>query len=173
MFPFKTNTDRKKQQPVHPGATLVAFDAPEMLDYARGPVWYLVAGAASLFVVTIGILTQAITLVIAYLLAASVYFLLHHRAGRLIRVTLAEHGITVGEDYFSYTELAEWWIVWRPPHIADLRFVRRNRLAPVTIVHLPPEVDAEAIRTALAGRVPEMPDRDASLTDIISHLLRL
>lgn len=175
---FQTQTVSTKppvnpeQQKAHHGDVHHAFYAPEFLDYERGMVWYAVAGGISLLIIAVGILNQAITFVIAYLLAMAVYFLLHHREARLLEVAITTYGIRIDGEFFPYNEIRNFWVIWDPPYVADLKITVHRRLHPIRTIHIFGQ-DPEHLRQLLSSHITEATDRGESHTSTLIRMLRL
>lgn len=161
-----------EQQKAHHGEVHHTFLAPEFLDYERGMVWYAVAGGISLLILAIGILNQAITFVIAYLLAVAVYFLLHHREARMLEIAITAYGIRIDGEFFPYNEIRNFWVIWEPPYIADLKLEVHRRLHPIRTIHIFGQ-DPESIRKLLSGHITETTDRGESRVGMLIRMLRL
>ncbi len=167
----KPPVDHAKQKEHH-GEVRHTFYAPEFLDYERGMVWYAVAGGISLVILAVGLLNQAITFVIAYLLAMAVYFLLHHTEAKLLEVSVTAYGVRIDGEFFPYNEIKSFWLIWDPPYIADLKLELRRRLHPIRTIHIFGQ-DPESLRTLLRAHVEEATERGETKTSTLVRLLRL
>lgn len=170
---LQKNPPRKKEDlRAHHGEVQHSFLAPEFLDYPRGPVWYLVAGTIALGILTFGILTHALTLTFAFLLFVAVYWLLHHREARMIKVTFTRCGIHYNHEFFAFDEIKEFWIVHKPPFVADLKLHVQRKLHPILTIHIFGQ-DPFTLRALLSTHVTEIKDREEHFVDLLARALRL
>ena len=132
----------------------------------------MVAVGVSLGIVLFGILSGALTLVLAFLLFAGVYFLLHHEEPRWIPLTVYQHGIAIEGKYYHYNEFEKYWIIWEPPFVADLKLQLRHALSPVITLHIF-HLDPQIIRDALGTHIPEEAGHSEAFTDLLVRVLRL
>lgn len=157
---------------MHHGEIRHSFYSPEFLEYQRGPMWYLVAGFVGLGIITLGVLTHAITLTLAFLLFTGVYWLLHARAPKILEVAITQHGIHVeGEKFIPFGEIEEFWIVHNPPFVADLRLKVNRKWNSVVTIYIFGQ-DPEELRKLLAPRIKETP-RGEALSDLLVRTLRI
>jgi len=157
---------------VHHGEVQHSFITPEFVDYERGPGWYAVAGVISLAVIAFGVLTGAMTLVIAYLIFLALYFLLHHSEPRMIEVAITKHGIRIDGEFTTFGEMRSFWIHWQPPYQAELKLHFKRNLRPIVTIHIFGQ-DPHALRALLSPYIDETKDRDDTLSNTLSRALRL
>lgn len=157
---------------LHHGEIQHTFYSPEFLDYPRGPLWYIIAAAIGIGIIAFGVLTKAITLTIAFLLFVAVYWLLHHREPKMLEVAITQNGIRVeGEDFIPFSEISEFWIIYNPPFVADLKLRVNKKWNPVHTIHIFGQ-DPSEIRNLLKAHVQES-EREEALPDLIVRALRL
>lgn len=157
---------------VHHGEIKHSFYAPEFLEYPRGPIWYLVAGFIGLGIITLGVLTHAITLTVAFLVFVGVYWLLHTREPKILEVAITQSGVRIeGEDFIPFGEIAEFWIIYNPPFVADLKLKVKRKWNSIRTIHIFGQEPAE-LRRLLAPHVKEV-EREEELTDLIVRALRI
>jgi len=172
IFKKKTNTEKNADTTIHHGEVQHSFISPEFVDYERGTGWYVMTSIISFAVIAFGLLTGAMTLVIAYLIFLAVYFLLHHSEPRMIEVAITQHGIRIDGVFISFDEVRSYWIHWQPPYQAELKLHLKRNLQPIATIHIFGQ-DPHALRTLLSPHVEEMKDRDDTLSNILSRALRL
>lgn len=156
---------------LHHGAIQHTFYAPEFLDYPRGPAWYLVAAVIGVGIIAFGVLSQTITLTIAFLLFVAAYWLLHHREAKILEVAIAQHGIRIENEFIPFGEIQEFWIIYNPPFVADLKLRVNRKWQPIRTIHIFGQ-DPTELRDLLSPRVKEV-EREEDLSDLIVRALRL
>lgn len=77
--------------------------------------WYMLAGAVIITFVVYGILTEAVTMSIAFLVFAGVYFLAHKKEEQSTEYQITTLGVASGEEFFAYTDIDAFYIVNEPP----------------------------------------------------------
>lgn len=155
----------------HHGKVQHLFLSPEFVDYARGPMWYLVVGAISIAIIVLGILAHTTTLVIAFFLFGAIYWLLHNREARLIETSITRYGVKYGDEFFSFDEISEFWIIHKPPFVADLKLHLKHKLHPVLTIHIFGQ-DPFALRELLSPHVKDA-KREETMMDLFARALRL
>ncbi|MFH0834146.1 MAG: hypothetical protein V2A63_02020 [Patescibacteria group bacterium] len=157
---------------IHHGEIQHSFYAPEFLEYPRGPVWYLVAGFIGLGIIALGVLTQAITLTLAFLLFVGVYWLIHNREPKILEIAITQHGVKIeNEEFLPFGEIDEFWIIYNPPFVADLKLKMNRKWNPIRTIHIFGQ-EPEELRRLLAPHIAEV-ERSEELIDLIVRALRI
>lgn len=123
-------------------------------------------------ILTFGVLTRTITLTIAFLVFVAVYWLMHHKEARPIEAAITKYGIRYGDDFFSFGEIKEFWIIHKPPFVADLRLHVSRKWHPFVTIHIFGQ-DPVVLRALISPHVKEIRGRDESTVDILARALRL
>jgi Ca2+/Na+ antiporter len=165
------NKIEQKNLHSHHGQVQHAFLAPEFLDYSRGVIWYFVATVISLLILALGILTRSFTLLMAFLLFVAVYWLVHYKEAQPMEVAITRYGIRIGKNFFAFTEIENFWLVWKPPFVADLRLTLKPRFSPIITIHVFGQ-DPVALRELLTPHIKEI-SRQESLVDLVARALRI
>ena len=168
----KLNPKKETSLPqIHHGSIRHTFYSPEFLDYLGGPTWYLVAGVVGIGIIAFGILAHAITLTIAFLLFVAVYWLLHHRETRILEIAITQHGIRIEDEFLPFGEIEEFWLIYNPPFVADLKLRVKRKWQPIRTIYIFGQ-NPDELRDLLAPRVKEV-TREESLSDLIVRALRI
>ena len=168
----KKQAGDKKELHLHHGQVQHSFYNPEFLDYERGPGWYLVAGLIAIIIITIGILTRTILLTIAFLLFVATYWLLHHKEANLIETAITRHGVRYGNRFFAFSEIKEFWIIYKPPFVADLKLCFKHKWHPILTIHIFGQ-DPITLRALLSPHIKEAKNREETVVDLLIRALRL
>ncbi len=134
-------------------------------------MWYLVAGMIGIAIIVFGVLTNAITLTIAFLLFVAVYWLLHRREARMLEVAITQYGIRVENEFIPFGEIKEFWFVHNPPFVADLKLRMKRKLSTVRTIYIFGQ-DPYELRELLAPHAKEV-EHEESLSDLIVRALRI
>jgi len=157
---------------VHHGEIRHSFYSPEFLEYPRGPVWYLVAGFVGLGIIALGVLSHAITLTLAFLVFVGVYWLLHAREAKILEIAITQYGIQIeGEGFTPFGEISEFWMIYKPPFVADLKLKVNRKWNSTRTIHIFGQ-EPEELRRLLTPHVKEV-ERDEEIIDLIVRALRI
>lgn len=156
----------------HHGEVRHTFFAPEFVQYSRSPVWYLVAGVISLGIIIVSLLAGALLFALAYLTFVAVYFLIHRLESGMVEVTFKQHGVQIGNDFFPYAEIKAFWLIWKPPFVAELKLRIARHYLPTITIHAFGQ-DPLALRALLAPHVPEDTSRQETFIDLLTRALKL
>ncbi|MFH0776905.1 MAG: hypothetical protein V1936_04845 [Patescibacteria group bacterium] len=157
---------------VHHGEIRHTFYSPDFLEYQRGPVWYLVAGFVGLGIIALGILTHAISLTLAFLTFLGVYWLIHNREPKILEIAITQNGFRIeGEPFIPFGEITEFWLIYNPPFVADLKLRIKQSWNSVRTIHIFGQ-DPEELRRLLAPHITEV-SKEEELSDLIVRALRL
>ena len=167
----KKNLETKKVLQTQHGEVQHGFYAPEFLEYPRGPVWYLIAGLISIGILSFSILARNITLTLAFLFFVAVYWLIHHRQARMIEIKITKNGLDYDEEFFSFGEIKEFWVIYNLPFVADLKIHLKRKLHPIVTIHIFGQ-DPFVLRQLLSPHVKEI-ERDEAFVDLLVRALRL
>jgi hypothetical protein len=154
------------------GEVLYAFHAPEFMQYERGPAWYFVAGVISLVLIAVGILTQSIAFVGAFLLFIAVYFLVHHHDPRLIEIAITQKGIRAGAEFYPFEQIENFWLIDQQPYVADLKLRLKKSFNAVVTLHYFGQ-DPAQLRELLVPHAAELLDQKENFFDTLTRLARL
>lgn len=171
MFAKNKRSAPKTTLITHHGQIQHSFLSPEFLDYRRGPVWYVLMVATLLLAVSLGVLTHAIMLTLALLLFVGVYWLIHNQPARLIDSAITANGIRYGDKFFAFGEIKEYWIVYRPPMVAELKLHLNQKLSPIVTIYIFGQ-DPLVIRKLIGSHIKEV-RRNETFVDLLIRALRI
>jgi len=169
-----------KNQPHHEKETTLvlrsgmirySFPSAEFVNYQRSAMWYLGAGIVSLGIILLGILTHTITLTIAFVLFLAVYWLLHHEEAKLIETSISENGIRYGNEFYPFDEIENYWFIYKPPFVADLKLKMHRKFNSVITIHIFGQTP-ENLRAIIGERIKEV-KKDEEFTDLLVRSLKL
>lgn len=151
---------------------VIQWDAPEYIQQEKNRKWYLIAGGIVLVVAVFAALTDNITLALAVVVFAGVYYYMQtQHPPRNIKIRIAEMGIYVGDMYFPYQSIKAFWII-NEHGIKTLNLRVLNRYHSDVVIQFDGQSPAD-VRNYLISRVPEWEGKHVSATDIFLRLLKL
>lgn len=162
------------------GTILKEWVIKEYTQHVRGQAWFVVSGLVALVLIVLSLWTpnfifERPNFLFAEIivLAAVVVMLWHHREPPNLAVVLFEDGVAIGETFFPYRELGQFWIIYEPPHVKTLYFHFRSTIRPRLPIPLEDENPLD-IRQILLQYLPEDLERESEPTsDALSRILRL
>lgn len=152
---------------------LLSWKFPEFPIYQRGTNWYIWMGLVGGALIIYAIITANFLFAIILVLGALILFVRSHGQPRAIEFTITDMGLSVGETFYPYKEIKNFWIVYEPPEVKSLYIDLRSAFRPHLLIPLEDE-DPVKIRKILLKYIVEDTDRDTEpLADQISRLLKM
>ncbi len=151
---------------------VIRWEAPEYIQQEKNRKWYLIAGIVVLTVALMAAFTDNITLALAVLVFAGVYYYLQtQHPPRNITIRITEMGIYAGDMYFPYQSIKAFWII-NEHGIKTLNLRVLNRYHSDVVIQFDGQ-DPAQVRNYLIGRIPEWEGKHVTATDIFLRLLKL
>jgi len=151
---------------------IISWEAPEYVQHEKGWKWFLLAGIAMLLLVVYGALTANWTLVVALVLAAAVYVWTHGQTPKHVEIIVSKTGIKVGEKEYSYQNIKNFWIIYRPGHIKTLNLASNSKVLPDISIQLGDQDPAE-LRTFLCAHIRELEGREETTIEAFIRIFKL
>ncbi len=151
---------------------VIHWEAPEYIQQEKNRKWYLIAATVVLIVAIIAAISDNITLALAILVFAGVYYYIQtQHPPKYITVRITEMGIYVSDMYFPYQSIKAFWIIYENG-IKTLNLRILNRYHSDVVIQFDDQ-DPAQVRNYLISRIPEWEGKHASATDIFLQLLKL
>ena len=151
------------------GQLLLNWKFPEYTQYQRSPLWYVVVGLIFVIVFIFAFLTANFLFVIFLLLFGLIIFLHFKRTPLEVNFKIFEDGLILGLNFYEWSEIKNFRLVYRPPEIKRIYFDLKNALAPEISVPLGKQ-DPIEIHKILKNYLEE--DLDKSEETLIDRLNR-
>lgn len=158
--------------PLSQEVILLEWNAPEFHELKRGPLWYLLAGLLVTSLILYGILSKSMTLVFAFLMLTGVFWVTHHHKPKTLRIQITDLGLHYGEQFFPYSHLKQFWIVYHPPYLHCLYLKRSGKKESLLRLQLNGQAPSP-VRQLLAREILEKEGGTEPVLDTFSRLLRL
>lgn len=154
------------------GHILAQWETPEYMEHEKGQSWYLIAGLSVLAVIVYGLIFADYTMSIAFALLAAVYYVVHSQEPKNIVITITTLGIVVENQFYQFSDIENFWIVYNGSNIKVLylRFVKRFA-ADVRIELM--DQDPMTIKNILKTQIREISGRGETLVDRIARFFKL
>lgn len=112
------------------GDVLNEWTFPEFIQHARSRVWYLWFSMAVILSLLYAVWSANYTFAALIVLAAFILVARLRRQPPNVRFALREEGVEVGERFYPWRELKEFYIIYRPPEVKKLYFEFKGALRP-------------------------------------------
>lgn len=154
------------------GEDILAWEAPEYATRERGERWYMIAGVCAVSLIAYGLVTAQYTMAIVFALLAAVYHLVHNHPERDVVIRITTLGIVIDDQFYQFSDIASFWIVYDPSGIRKLYIRNRKRFSADMGVELMDQ-DPMAVRQALERNVSEIVGKSEHGTEKLARWLNL
>ena len=154
------------------GQLVFQFQTKEVKDYDRGPLWYGIFGSFVLGMIFLGIVTDSWPMALVFFLLGAVYILVSLSPAEDMEVAITDMGVLLGTSFFPYSEMEAFYIVFHPPKVQTLHFVRQGRFKRDLLIHIEDQSPA-AIGEYLTSQLPELSGVKEHPVDKCIRLLKL
>jgi len=110
------------------GKVFFSWTIPEFTEHQRSGLWYLIASVLAIILIIYCIFTANYFFALVIILATFIIFLKKYSQPREILVQITANGLIIGNQYFNYEDLQNFYIIYNPP-IKKLYF-KLKRLTP-------------------------------------------
>jgi hypothetical protein len=135
---------------------LLSWTFPEFTRHDRGRGWYIGFFLTILTLLTIGFFTTNYTFMAVILMGSFVLLLRLRRQPPDVQIDITEKGITVGGRSYEWSELKDFWIMYKPPEVKQLYFSFKRTIRPdmnIGLVHQNPLKVREVLREYLLENI--------------------
>lgn len=112
------------------GDVLMEWTFPEFIQHQRSRAWYLWFMLIAVATVIYAIWSANYTFAALIVLAAFIMIVRLRREPPDVRFAIREEGVEVGERFYSWRDLKEFYIVYQPPAVKKLYFEFKGTLRP-------------------------------------------
>ena len=110
-------TEENKQGPV-----IFQWQIPEYLIHERTRYWYLVAILFGVTLIVYSIITANFLFALIIILVTFIIFLRSYAAPRNLIFQITDTGLVVGDRYFPYEKIKNFYFIYDPPAVKKLFF---------------------------------------------------
>ncbi len=116
--------------------TLAVWTFPEFIKHERSQKWYILMIAVVIGLLLFAIFTQNFLFAIIIILIGTILALFDLKDPMTIKFQIIETGIRISENFYSWRELENFWIIYHIPETKNLYFKFKNFIKPNVIIPL-------------------------------------
>jgi len=105
----------EQTQKIDRGTTLVSWKFSEIPKYDYTRRWYVVMTIIGLALLAFAIFSKNPLFAFIIVIAWALFFYRSRQKPAMLTAAVTEDGITVGKDFYSYDDLNNFWIIYKPP----------------------------------------------------------
>lgn len=128
MYNLPAAPTQEEQDIENFGPVEMEWTYPEFNKHQRGAWWYVAFIGVSGAILTYSILNGNFLLAIVIILFGFIMLNYHRHEPNEVPFQIRAKGIRIGSKFILYTSLQNFWIVYEPPQIKTLYFMRKERL---------------------------------------------
>lgn len=150
---------------------ILQWQALEFEHHEKGLGWYFTFAIIAAMIIAYYFYTRDYFGALFWIFIAAAIFLYARRRPQEVAITLSGKGITVGEEFFPYTQIKSFWIVdkhyVRAVHIETTAYLNK-----VIVILIRDEIDPENVRRYLAKYIPQGTHDQETVTEIVARFLK-
>ena len=145
----------------------------EVDHYERGWMWYVgVLVFGSLFLLY-AVWANNYLFALIILIAVIIIFTYSIKEPLKVNFAISENGIVIGDRFYSYDELKDFWIIYNPPEVKKIIFRFKSKIRPELSINLEDQNPLK-IREILLQNVEENLDQEEEfLSEEIARWLKI
>jgi len=161
------------REKVNFGQIVYQWNVKEYDQYKRDRRWYLVIGIIAALLIVYAVLTANYSFALIIVLFGIVLYLQQINEPVELSFAMTTTGIILGQKYYKYSELKNFWMIYNPPEVKNLYFGLNNVIKHRLQVALL-DNDPRPIRQYLKQYVTEdLEEGEEPFSDKLSRLLKL
>lgn len=146
---------------------------PEYVKEQRDKKLLIIIGIIFAAMITYAIYTKNFLFVIILLLVIFIMFIREMQEPLDIRFVITDKGIFVGERFYLFSELHNFWILIEHPHFNNLYFQPKNKWKTEINIPLLSQNASEIRQTLLKYLKEDINKEDESIADVVGRFLKL
>ncbi|MFA6146419.1 MAG: DUF5673 domain-containing protein [Patescibacteria group bacterium] len=115
-------------QNIDHGKKFLSWQFPEYIKYEREKSWYIIVGLISLGIIIYSIVTANILFVILLILFMTIITLHNRHEPMDVLCDIFEDGIAVGSQFYEWSDIKNFRIVYQPPDVKKFYIDLKNNL---------------------------------------------
>lgn len=155
------------------GEVLATWHFPDYVQHNRSRRWYLIVGVIGALSFLFAMLTFNFLFAIILIIIAVILVLQNRRRPQNVTINITEDGLHIGNDFFEYEALKNFWIAYRPPEVKKLYVPFKSTFRPMLVIPLEDENPIEVRKVLLEHLEEDLEREDETTSEALSRLLKL
>lgn len=148
----------------------ISWEASEVIEHSRGPLWYIAFGIIVLALVGVMVYFQQWTFAVLIFVMAVAVIVMMRRPPRILHYTANHAGLIIDDKMHNYAEYRAFGLI-RDDALFAIKLIPVKRFSPETMVYFA-EKDGEVIMDILGSHLP-MEEMKLDIADRIIRKIRL
>ncbi|MDP4008795.1 MAG: hypothetical protein Q8P68_06435 [Candidatus Peregrinibacteria bacterium] len=150
---------------------IISWVSPSFVKHDKGIAWYVVAGLILIGILWYSLYSASWSTALVFLLFAGVYIMnsKHEPAGIVTAIT--ELGVQHGTQFFPYSKIKGYWLVYKPPQVKVIHLQLTGRGGEITIDL--GDQPAASVRNILSREIPEIEGKGEPFVNYVTRILKL
>lgn len=151
------------------GEIIHEWTVEEYDRHQRGLLWYVLMISVGMILVIYGFVSNNFLFSLIIVLSAIILFIQSYQAPAQVMFRITELGVLLGNRFYNYSELKNFYIIYQPPEVKTLFIEPKSGLRPVLRIPLLDQ-DPLDIRDAMTTFMEEDFEREAEpFTDLFAR----
>ena len=149
-----------------------SWTAPEVPEYERGPLWYILTGVSFAVLIFLGIIRRSFIEIVLFSLFGIFLLYLAQRRPEQVHCTIDEAGLEINKRLIPWEKLESFNIIYIPGQAKRVLFRANKFFFPLITVELG-NTDPVAVREELLRHLPEDPELQEGFADALARRFKL
>ncbi len=151
------------------GDVVHEWTVQEYDQHQRGLLWYIFMISGALVLVVYGFISNNFLFSLIIILSAIILFIQSYQAPPQVPFAITELGVILGNRFYKYSELKDFYIIYQPPEVKTLFIEPKSGLRPILRIPLLDQ-DPLDIREAMTMFLEEeLEIEDEPFTDMFAR----
>lgn len=155
------------------GKTLLAWTFLEYTQYERSRSWFFWVGLIMAGLLVYSFFTVNFLFAVIIIMVALVMYLQSRRPPLDIRFEITEDGLKLGEKFYEYKTLKNFWLIYEPPEVKNLYLTFKSSIKPPLLIPLEKQNPLEIRKILLDFLEENLTQEEEPLGDLLSRRLKL
>lgn len=154
------------------GKELLSWRAPEYEKQEKSRGWFITASIIGAALVVGSIIMRNYLMIIVIALFAIVIYILHKKEPLMLNITITNKGVKIGEKFYLYKDLENFWIIYDPP-VKTLNFKTSRNFFPEISIQIENQDPVEIRETLLSYLEEDEEKNEESTADKLTRILKI
>ncbi len=141
------------------GKKLISWEFPEFQKQNRGLFWYVVSIILSILLLYYSFVTGNFMFIFIIIMVIIITLMQTVKEPMQVEFSITDTGLSIGEKFFPYDEIKDFWIVYEPPEVKKLFINFKSGFRPHLTIELK-EQNPNKIRDILSDYIEEDLERE-------------